>query len=87
MTNHAPWGLRVEHLETVAGLTERRPRLSWRLPENRRGQESAHVEIKARAPSEPGSYIVEFDMVAEHIAWFEDFGSGTLRHELRVEAS
>ena len=41
----APWGLRVEHLETVAGLTERRPRLSWRLPDNARGQESAHVEI------------------------------------------
>jgi alpha-L-rhamnosidase len=40
-----PWGLRVEHLETVAGLTERRPRLSWRLPDNRRGQVSAQVEI------------------------------------------
>ena len=34
---------------------------------------------------ETGHYIVEFDMVAEHIAWFEDFGSGTLRHELVVE--
>ena len=26
-------------------------------------------------------------MVAEHVAWFEDFGSGTLRHELTVESS
>jgi hypothetical protein len=33
----------------------------------------------------PGRYVVEFDMVAEHVAWFEDFGSGTLRHELLVE--
>jgi alpha-L-rhamnosidase len=40
-----PWGLRVEHLETVSGLTERRPRLSWRLADNTRSQESAHLEI------------------------------------------
>ena len=45
------------------------------------------VSITLRAPAEPGRYIVEFDMVAEHIAWFEDFGSGTLRHELVVRAS
>ena len=37
-----------------------------------------------RAPQEPGRYIVEFDMVSEYIAWFEDFSSGTLRHELVV---
>ncbi|CAN5880947.1 hypothetical protein BH18ACI4_BH18ACI4_07870 [soil metagenome] len=43
------------------------------------------ISIVLRAPHEPGRYIVEFDMVAEHIAWFEDFGSGTLRHELTVE--
>jgi tRNA (mo5U34)-methyltransferase len=42
------------------------------------------VCIVLKAPDRPGSYIVEFDMVAEHIAWFEDFGSGTLRHELGV---
>jgi tRNA (mo5U34)-methyltransferase len=46
--------------------------------------ESARVELRLRAPAEAGSYVVEFDMVAEHIAWFEDFGSGTLRHELTV---
>jgi tRNA (mo5U34)-methyltransferase len=42
------------------------------------------VCIILQAPDKPGSYIVEFDMVAEHVAWFEDFGSGTLRHELDV---
>jgi tRNA (mo5U34)-methyltransferase len=46
--------------------------------------ESARVSLNFRAPAEPGRYVVEFDMVAEHIAWFEDFGSGTLRHELLV---
>jgi tRNA (mo5U34)-methyltransferase len=47
--------------------------------------ETANIEIKVRAPKAPGNYIVEFDMVAEHITWFEDHGSGTLRHELLVE--
>ncbi|PYS82477.1 MAG: hypothetical protein DMF67_12795 [Acidobacteria bacterium] len=55
------------------------------LPRDLEPGETAQVEIKARAPAEPGRYVVEFDMVAEHVAWFEDFGSGTLRHELVVE--
>jgi tRNA (mo5U34)-methyltransferase len=54
------------------------------LPRDLEPGESARVELTLRAPEEPGSYVVEFDMVAEHIAWFEDFGSGTLRHELLV---
>lgn len=57
------------------------------LPHDLAPGESALVEISARAPSEPGRYVVEFDMVAEHVAWFEDFGSGTLRHELVVKSS
>jgi tRNA (mo5U34)-methyltransferase len=55
------------------------------LPRDLAPGEAARVEIEARAPDEPGRYVVEFDMVAEHVAWFEDFGSGTLRHELLVE--
>ena len=56
-----------------------------RLPRDLEPGETANIEITVRAPQTPGSYIVEFDMVAEHIAWFEDHGSGTLRHELLVE--
>ena len=56
------------------------------LPRDLGPGEAARVEIRARAPSGPGRYVVEFDMVAEHVAWFEDFGSGTLRHELIVES-
>ena len=55
------------------------------LPHDLDPGESVEVEIHVPAPSELGQYIVEFDMVAEHIAWFEDYGSGTLRHELAVE--
>jgi hypothetical protein len=56
-----------------------------RLPRDLGPGETANVEFKVRAPETPGKYIVEFDMVAEHISWFEDQGSGTLRHELVVE--
>jgi tRNA (mo5U34)-methyltransferase len=47
--------------------------------------ETASIEFKVRAPEIPGRYIVEFDMVAEHVSWFEDHGSETLRHELTVK--
>lgn len=47
--------------------------------------ESVEFTVSVRAPSEPGRYVVEFDVLAEHVAWFEDFGSGTLRHPLSVE--
>jgi tRNA (mo5U34)-methyltransferase len=46
----------------------------------------ARVEIILRAPDEPGTYFIEFDMVSEHLAWFEDLGSEMLRCELTVEA-
>jgi len=55
------------------------------LPRDLAPGDAARVEITLRAPAEPGRYVVEFDMVAEHVAWFEDFGSGTLRHALAVE--
>jgi tRNA (mo5U34)-methyltransferase len=64
--------------------------LSWdfgraRLPHDLAPGEGTNISIELTAPREPGRYIVEFDMVAEHIAWFEDFGSGTLRVELTVD--
>lgn len=56
-----------------------------RLPKDIEPGETVEVEIKLRAPETAGRYIVEFDLVAEHVTWFEDHGSGTLRHELIVE--
>jgi len=38
-----------------------------------------------RAPSSPGNFVLQFDMVSEHLAWFEDLGSEVLRHRLVVE--
>ena len=55
------------------------------LPRDLQPGEIAEIDFKVRAPQTPGRYIVEFDMVAEHVSWFEDHGSGTLRHQLVVE--
>jgi tRNA (mo5U34)-methyltransferase len=42
------------------------------------------VTIALRAPDKPGKYIVEFDMVLEHISWFEDLGTQTVRQRIEV---
>jgi tRNA (mo5U34)-methyltransferase len=55
------------------------------LPHDMEPGDSLDIEFKVRAPKTAGNYFVEFDMVAEHITWFEDHGSGTLRHEIVVE--
>jgi tRNA (mo5U34)-methyltransferase len=52
------------------------------LPRDLVPGEAVEVELKARAPELTGDYIIEFDMLAEYIFWFEDLGSGTLRHVL-----
>lgn len=49
--------------------------------------ESARFSIQLQAPAQPGKYIIEFDLVDEHLAWFEELGSGVLRHELNVQQS
>jgi tRNA (mo5U34)-methyltransferase len=57
-----------------------------RLPHDLGPGEAASLELHVRAPETPGRYLVEFDMVAEHVTWFEDHGSGTLRLELEVQS-
>ena len=54
------------------------------LPRDLAPGETADIEFVFRAPQQPGDYIIEFDMVAEHITWFEDFGAGVLRHRFSV---
>jgi tRNA (mo5U34)-methyltransferase len=54
------------------------------LPRDLAPGETAHLEFAFRAPDKSGDYIIEFDMVAEHVTWFEDFGAGVLRHPFCV---
>jgi hypothetical protein len=45
------------------------------------------IDIVLRAPERAGAYQVEFDMVAEQVAWFVDRGSPVIRSDLRVESA
>ncbi len=55
------------------------------LPRDLEPGERAEFALALRAPDAPGRYALEFDMVSEHLSWFEDLGSPTLRHELTVK--
>src|SRR5262249_49372214 len=45
------------------------------------------LPLTVTAPDEPGEYILELDMVQEHVAWFKDKGSSTCRLPVVVTAS
>ncbi len=47
--------------------------------------ENVVLQINLRAPSIPGRYYIEFDMVSENITWFQDSGSSPWIHELLVK--
>jgi hypothetical protein len=71
-------------------LRETEEEVDWdygrvRLPRDLEPGDTVDLELNVRLPETPGRYIMEFDMVAEHVTWFEDHGSGTLRHEIVVE--
>ena len=55
------------------------------LPHDVPPNETVEVEIVLRAPESAGTYLLQFDMVSEHLAWFEDLGSQVLKHQLLVE--
>lgn len=45
----------------------------------------ARFDVRLDAPAEPGRYRLVFDLVCEHVAWFEDLGSVPVVQELVVE--
>ena len=46
--------------------------------------ESVTLTFDLAAPTEPGSYQLEFDLVAEHVAWFEMNGVPTIRRSVEA---
>jgi tRNA (mo5U34)-methyltransferase len=40
--------------------------------------------IELTAPTVPGRYTIEFDMVFEHLTWFEDLGTRTIRQPIEI---
>lgn len=49
------------------------------LPRDIAPGDEATVRLEVASPPEPGQYEIEFDLVQEQVAWFEDRGSPTLR--------
>ena len=54
------------------------------LPHDLRPGESATVFLEARAPSVDGFYVLDIDMVQEHVAWFQERGSPPVQATCRV---
>lgn len=94
---HAVW-LRGSESGTAKGdvhlvthvLNENEEPLSWYhagayLPRDIAPGEAVEIEIALRAPDSAGRHTLVFDMVSEHLAWFEDLGSDVVKHELLVK--
>ena len=45
---------------------------------------TTEVALEMQAPTEPGSYLLELDLVIEGVAWFADHGSRTTTIPVRV---
>jgi tRNA (mo5U34)-methyltransferase len=54
------------------------------LPRDVKPGESLAIGLSCNAPAEPGRYWIEFDMVSEHVTWFEEVGSPIVRHGIVV---
>jgi predicted O-methyltransferase YrrM len=46
---------------------------------------SVTLRVEMPAPEEPGEYELEFDVVWEHVMWFQDVGNPTAKISLSVE--
>jgi SAM-dependent methyltransferase len=49
--------------------------------------EGMEIGINPTAPTKPGKYILEFDMVQEHVRWFAELGSPPARTRVVVDAA
>jgi len=55
------------------------------LPHDVAPNETVELEIALRAPRRASNYVLQLDMVSEHLGWFEDLGSEVLMHQLIVK--
>ena len=55
------------------------------LPHDVKPNEEIELALEIRVPLQDGLYILELDMVQEHIAWFHDRGSKTSRVQVQVK--
>lgn len=62
-------------------LDDGRSRLPYDVPPG----ESVEILLKVAAPTQPGNYTLEVDLVQEGVAWFAQKGSKALQSVVRVE--
>ena len=55
------------------------------LPSDLAAGASVALRSTVKAPDKPGTYVLEFDMVQEAVAWFKDKGSKPVRFDVKVE--
>ena len=48
-------------------------------------EETYTMKLGVKAPSTPGDYILEVDLVQENVTWFAKKGSSTARYTVKVE--
>lgn len=56
-----------------------------RLPHDLSPGGAVTLDAVVRTPQKTGTYVLEFDMVQEHVAWFRDKGSETARLNVKVK--
>ncbi len=49
--------------------------------------EAIELRLVARAPADPGTYLLELDLVVEGVSWFSDRGSPTVTLPVRVAST
>jgi hypothetical protein len=61
------------HLKTEGGEIIQYDNRRIGLPERVKPGESIHLSAVVQSPLSEGSYVLEFDLLREGVAWFEDY--------------
>ncbi|MFW6132016.1 MAG: hypothetical protein ACOC5F_05425, partial [Candidatus Aminicenantaceae bacterium] len=72
------------HLLDEKGNTLRYDNRRYPLPSKLEPSQSLDIEVILSAPLKTGTYTLEFDLLREGLAWFEQYGSKTLKIPLKV---
>lgn len=73
------------HLFSAGGEKLRFDNLRTPLPGPVPAGSGVDVNLMIIAPKEPGEYLVEIDLVQEHVTWFKDRGNKTIEVPLIVQ--
>ena len=68
---------------TIASLDDGRAS----LPRSVSPAETVDIALPIQVPETPGRYVVEIDLVQEHVSWFSQRGSPTARTTIEVTAT